>query len=148
MRTPEVIWGEVSFYEPVFNDEHFEWAINYGVKVMKMKETGKLQFANTRIGGDFYAPLTPEQKNRIYQFGFAVGARMVAIETLKKQVDRANRLIRNNQHKEATVSKLNAYRSEMLNVIHDYTDAVKSIVKGASESDKFFAEQTLEKILA
>lgn len=134
-------------HNPVFNDEKFYWAINYGVKVMKIKDSDKLNFANTRIGGDFYSPLTTMQKNYIYTFGFAIGARLIGIETLMNQVDRANRLIRNNAAKESVAAKYKSVRTELLNSIHTYATEIKvlSNLRPEGESAKNLLEQILER---
>jgi hypothetical protein len=147
MKTTQQIWDEVQMHNPVFNDEKFDWAINYGVKVMKIRDTDKLNFANTRIGGDFYAPLTTMQKNYIYTFGFAIGARLIGIETLMKQVERANRLIRNNAAKESVAAKYKSVRTELLNSIHAYATEIKVLanLRPEGESAKNLLEQILER---
>jgi len=133
-------------HNPVFNDEKFDWAINYGVKVMKIKDSDKLNFANTRIGGDFYSPLTTMQKNYIYTFGFAIGARLTGIDTLMTQVERANRLIRNNAHKESVAAKYKSVRAELLKTIHDYASEIKVLANLRPEGD--MAKSILEQMLS
>ena len=134
MMTNEKIWKEVEYFNPVFNEDAYEWAINYGVKVMRMKDDGALAFRNTRIGGDFYGPITTNQKNYIYLFGFSIGAMLVGLETMMVQLKRANRLIRNNQNKETALNRFLIHRSEIMENIHHYTSEIKILAKRLPDS--------------
>lgn len=120
------IWEDAIVGECVFNWDNCEYTINYGVKIQRNEMTGELKFWNTRVGSDFYKQLTTEQMINMYKFGFKIGARLVAIETMVGQVEKVNKTIRDTK-REKTVKDYTANRTSMLRRIHEYSAQIKKL---------------------
>jgi predicted secreted protein len=62
----------------------------------------------------------------MYKFGFKIGARLVAIETMVGQVEKVNKTIRDTK-REKTVKDYTANRTSMLRRIHEYSAQIKKL---------------------
>lgn len=120
------LWADASFGEPVFMHDNSEYIINYGVKVSRDIMTYRLSFKNTRIGGDFYGPLTEDQEYWIRSYGFEIGARLTSIHTMIQIVKEANVFIQKSKSA-IGVEKMKSRRTKLLQDIKKHYEKINDI---------------------
>ena len=120
MITADQLWRSVSLSEPVFQHADHHFVINHGLKVMHHDESGEIHMRNTRIGGDFYGPVTDEQAMWVFTYGFDIGARLIAIATIVHIIEKINVAIQNSNAN--SVDRQRERRSNLLKQIHEKTN--------------------------
>lgn len=137
------LWRNASEYEQIFQHNGSDYFINYGIKVSRDRESGVLTLKNTRIGGDFYGPLTYIQESWMRIFGFEIGARLISIHTLLQWVEIANRNIQTSKNA-ATIEKYKTRRRSLLQEIRNHNEKINALGRRVLDNE---ASKNLQKVV-
>ena len=137
------LWRNASEYEQIFQHNGSDYFINYGIKVSRDRETGELTLKNTRIGGDFYGPLTYIQESWMRVYGFEIGARLISMHTLMQWVKVANRNIQTSKNA-STIEKYKTRRTSLLQEIRNHHEKINALGRRVLDNE---AREYLQKIV-
>jgi len=143
MITGEQLWRSVSLSEPVFQHAGHHFVINYGLKVLRNDRTGEIHMRNTRVGGDFYGPVADYQYLWVFTYGFEIGARLIAIDTIVNTISSINSLIQNSRGN--SLDKLRSYRSNLIKQIIKEHEKINDLQRRELNDD---AGQKLQALIA
>jgi len=137
------LWANASKDEQIFQHNGSDFFINYGIKVSRDRDTGELTLKNTRIGGDFYGPITYIQESWMRIYGFEIGARLISMHTLMQWVKATNKSIQISKNA-TTIEKHKTRRTSLLQEIRNHHEKINAMGRRVLDNE---ASENLQKII-
>jgi|TARA_B100001175_G_scaffold55871_3_gene44952 hypothetical protein len=104
-------------YAITMDGDGYESRMVYGVKIVKDKQSGKIEFFNTKVGGDYYKKLNAEQLETFIEKGWRIGVYVLSLSNYRLKLDIIEKRIHkfiNDKKSEKQIKLLKASRERIL----------------------------------
>ncbi len=104
-------------YALKMDGDGYESRMVYGVKIVRDKESGRIDFFNTMLGGDYYKKISSEQLETFIEKGWRYGVYVLSLSNYRLKLDIIEKRIHkfiNDKKSEKQIKLLKASRERIL----------------------------------